>query len=69
MRVTFEALANRPLAEDGPVTRMFRAAGVEDFGEAAGYVRRLPMGVSRIGASSGSCSKRVAGRASPAILA
>jgi len=44
MRDMLEPLANRPLAEDGPVTRLFRAAGVEDFRGAAGYVRRLPYG-------------------------
>ena len=44
MRDMLEPFANHPLAEDGPVTRLFRAAGVEDFRGAAGYVRRLPYG-------------------------
>jgi hypothetical protein len=44
MRDMLEPLANHPLAEDGPVTRLFRTAGVEDFRGAAGYVRRLPYG-------------------------
>ena len=44
MRDTVEQLTNRPLSEDGPVTRMFRAAGVEDFGGAAGYILQLPYG-------------------------
>jgi hypothetical protein len=44
MRDTLEPLTHRPLAEDGPVTRRFRAAGVEDFGGAAGYLLQLPYG-------------------------
>jgi len=44
MRPTLELLGNRPLAFDGPVTRLFRAAGVNDFAGAARHVLKLPYG-------------------------
>src|SRR5206468_3902356 len=44
MPETLERLANQPLVFDGPVTRMFRAAGSRDFAEAAHHVLRLPYG-------------------------
>ncbi len=44
MPETLERLAKQPLVFDGPVTRMFRAAGSRDFAEAAHHVLRLPYG-------------------------
>jgi hypothetical protein len=41
---TLERLTNRPLAADGPVTRLFRAAGIHDFAGAARHLLRLPYG-------------------------
>ena len=38
MNDILERLTNRPLASDGPVTRLFRAAGVQDFGAAAYHI-------------------------------
>ena len=37
-------LANHPLARDGRITRMFRAAGADDFMGAARHVLGLPYG-------------------------
>jgi hypothetical protein len=41
---TLERLTNQPLARDGPVTRLFRAAGIQDFAGAARHLLRLPYG-------------------------
>jgi hypothetical protein len=37
-------LINRPLTADGPITRLFRAAGAHDFPDAALHVLGLPYG-------------------------
>jgi hypothetical protein len=37
-------LINKPLTADGPITRLFRAAGAHDFPAAALHVLRLPYG-------------------------
>jgi hypothetical protein len=39
-----EQLTNRPLASDGPVIRLFRGAGVQDFAAAAHHIWKLPYG-------------------------
>ena len=39
-----DQLINRPLTADGPITRLFRAAGAHDFPAAALHVLRLPYG-------------------------
>jgi hypothetical protein len=44
MNDILEQLTNRPLASDGPVTRSFRAAGIEDFVAAAHHIWKLPYG-------------------------
>jgi hypothetical protein len=44
MQNALQQLANRPLAVDGPVTRLFRAAGIHDFAGAARHVLELPYG-------------------------
>jgi hypothetical protein len=37
-------LIDRPLTADGPITRLFRAAGGHDFSGAAAHIQRLPYG-------------------------
>jgi hypothetical protein len=53
-------LINRPLTADGPITRLFRAAGAHDFPGAALHVLALPYGRitdrSRFWLRSSSCS-------------
>jgi len=44
MNEILEQLTNRPLASDGPVTRLFRAAGIQDFVAAAHHLWKLPYG-------------------------
>jgi len=44
MQDTLEQLTNRPLSIDGPVTRLFRTAGVDDFVGAARHLLKLPYG-------------------------
>jgi hypothetical protein len=44
MNDILEQLTNRPLASDGPATRLFRAAGVQDFVAAAHHIWKLPYG-------------------------
>src|SRR6266850_7246900 len=44
MNDILEQFANRPLTSDGPVTRLFRTAGVRDFAAAAHYIWELPYG-------------------------
>ena len=44
MEDALEQLTNEPLAADGPVTRLFRAAGAQNFGAAAHHVWKLPYG-------------------------
>ena len=39
-----EAVADHPLTLDGPVTHLFRAIGVHDFGHAAQHLLTLPYG-------------------------
>ena len=42
MNEILEQLTNRPLASDGPVTRLFRAAGIQDFVAAAHLLWKRP---------------------------
>jgi hypothetical protein len=44
MQNALEQLTNRPLSIDGPVTRRFRTAGVDDFVGAAHHILKLPYG-------------------------
>jgi len=44
MNDILEQFTNRPLASDGPVTCLFRAAGVRDFVAAAHHIWKLPYG-------------------------
>ena len=44
MSDTVTRLINRPLTADGPITRLFRAAGASDFPGAALHVLGLPYG-------------------------
>ena len=44
MENTLEQITNRPLSIDGPMTRLFRAAGVHDFVGAARHILKLPYG-------------------------
>ena len=44
MQDALEQLTDRPLAVDGPVTRLFRASGIHDFAGAARHVLQLPYG-------------------------
>jgi len=44
MNDSLAALANRPFSRDGRITRMFRAAGVDDFMGVARHVLGLPYG-------------------------
>jgi len=39
-----EVIADHPLTLDGPVTRLFRAIGIGDFGSAARHLLTLPYG-------------------------
>ena len=44
MNDIWEQFADRPLASDGPVTRLFRTVGIRDFGAAAHHIWELPYG-------------------------
>jgi hypothetical protein len=44
MQDTLEQMATRSLAADGPVTRLFRAAGIRDFAGAMYHLLQLPYG-------------------------
>src|SRR5438876_7957523 len=44
MNDILEQFTNRPLASDGPVTCLFRTAGIHDFVAAAHHIWELPYG-------------------------